>query len=51
MIIIPGKVSGNHVLNSLSPGIKFILQQMTKFVGENDKFSGTGSRCRQNLVW
>ena len=24
---------------------------MTKFVGENEKFSATGSRCRHNLVW
>ena len=50
MIIIPGKVSANRVLHCLSPEIKF-LRRMTKFVGENEKFSATGSRCRQNLVW
>ena len=51
MIIIPGKVSANRVLNCLSPRIKFTLRLMTKFVGENEKFSATGSRCRHNLVW
>ena len=51
MIVIPGKVIiANRVLNSLNPGIKFIHRRMTNFVGENEKFSATGSRCRQNLV-
>ena len=52
MIIIPGKVIGaNREFNRLNREIKFILRRMTKFVGENEKFSATGSRCRQNLVW
>ena len=41
MIIIPGKVSSNRVLNCLNPGIKFILRRMPKFVGENEKFRAT----------
>ena len=52
IIMIPGKViNANRVLNRLNSGIKFMVQQMTKFVGENEKFSATGSHCRQNLVW
>ena len=45
MIIIPGKViSANRILNRLNQGIKFIHGRMTNFVGENEKFSATGSR-------
>ena len=52
MIIIPGKViSANRVFNRLNPEIKFILRRINKFEGENEKFSATGSHCRQNLVW
>ena len=47
MILIPGKViRDNRVLNRLNQGIKFIRGQMTNFVGENEKFSATGSHCR-----
>ena len=52
MIIIPAKVIGAHrVLSLLNPGIKFIHRHMTNFVRGNEKFSATGSRCRQNFVW
>ena len=52
IVMIPGEViNANRVLKSLNSGIKFIVQRMTKFVRENEKFSATGSRCRQNLVW
>ena len=51
MIIIRGKViSANRVLNRLNPGTKFIHRQKTNFVGENEKFSARGSRCRKKLV-
>ena len=50
MIVVPGRViSANCVLNFLNPGIKLILQRITKFQCENEKFGASG--CRQNLFW